>query len=297
MMFNEKNLAKAIGEKYNVNEDWIICGSEPEDLIHRFVYGLKPEKAVVMQPTGFSYEAELRCIGTEVVDYNLFQDHFKVKHDMLALVETGVDAVFMCNPNDPTGVLSDKALILEVLEKARKKGIYVVIDEQLLSLTGRDRYASLLSDVSAYDNLIVIRSVLNPAYVKETYLSYSVCKNEKLCACMRSVDWPCDVDEEKALAVLDDDRAVTKMMRFYNGERKFMEAELSRLGLKYFLSYVNFILIHCPGNTELLDVLTQAGVMAESCGTYKNLGSDYYKVMIGCREENEKLIEVLESNI
>lgn len=292
-MSTEKNMTKAIAEKYNINENWIICGAEPEDLIHRFVYGVKPEKAVIMQPTGFAYEAELRCIGAEIVDYNLIQEHFKLKHDLLALVEDGVDAVFLCNPNDPTGILADKALILEVLEKARKRGIFIVIDEHMLSLTGRDRYASLLGDVSAYDNLIVIKSVLNPDYAAQTYASYSICKNEEVLAKMRGVEWSSDMDEAKAVEALEDDGAIMKAMRYYNGERKYLESEFARIGIKYFQSYVNYMMIYCPEKTDLLEKCAEAGIMAEACGEYKNLGKDYYKVMIGSREENEKLIELL----
>lgn len=76
----------------------------------------------------------------------------KLKKQMAML-----DVLYLCNPNNPTGVLTSKWQIEELLQYGRKVECAIVVDEAFMDWT--DESESVVPLVSKYENLIVLRSM------------------------------------------------------------------------------------------------------------------------------------------
>ena len=76
-------------------------------------------------------------------------------------------------------------------------------------------------------------------------------------------------------------------------ERTWLTGALRSLGLKAFPSLVNYILFRAEGVDDLKERLLEHGVLIRSCANYVGLGSDYYRVAVRLRQENEGLIKAL----
>ena len=50
----------------------------------------------------------------------------------LDILHKGLDIAFLCNPNNPTGMLIPHRLLKKILEKCRKLEILLVVDECFL---------------------------------------------------------------------------------------------------------------------------------------------------------------------
>lgn len=64
-----------------------------------------------------------------------------------------MDVMFLCNPNNPTGILVEQELLLRILERAESRSILLVLDECFLDFTGQEE-RSLIQKTTEYKYLI-----------------------------------------------------------------------------------------------------------------------------------------------
>ena len=57
---------------------------------------------------------------------------FRVEEDILEKLDESYDMLFLCNPNNPTGFLIEPQLLARIMEKCRRCGIFLMIDECFL---------------------------------------------------------------------------------------------------------------------------------------------------------------------
>ena len=51
------------------------------------------------------------------------------KAELIGLIPLYVDAVFFCNPNNPTGLYYSHDIILPILKECETQGCYLIVDE------------------------------------------------------------------------------------------------------------------------------------------------------------------------
>lgn len=59
------------------------------------------------------------------------------REDILEQMTEEMDVMFLCNPNNPTGILVEQELLLRILERAESRSILLVLDECFLDLPVR----------------------------------------------------------------------------------------------------------------------------------------------------------------
>jgi len=69
---------------------------------------------------------------------------------------TGIDLVFLCNPNNPTGTFLHKEEILILVREIQRRKIFLVLDEAFIDLHEEE---SFIKEVKNYDHLIILRSL------------------------------------------------------------------------------------------------------------------------------------------
>ena len=102
---SKRNLKEALNRKYGLPAENICVGNGASDLIFRTVFALRPKRALVLAPTFAEYEAALRCVNGQIEYYQINHGDFQVKADICGQIRPETDVVFLCNPNNPTGLL------------------------------------------------------------------------------------------------------------------------------------------------------------------------------------------------
>lgn len=115
-----------------------------------------PEKALVTAPAFAEYEEALAQTGTEIVFHELGES--PVTKTFLEKLSPDLELVFLCNPNNPTGLLTEKALIRELLERSRKLGIRVLLDECFLDFVPEEKAYTASDLLEEYPNLVILKS-------------------------------------------------------------------------------------------------------------------------------------------
>ena len=106
-----------------VPAEQILCGNGAADLIFRLVWARKPRRALGTAPTFAEYATALESVGCTVERFFLReQEDFAVTDAFCAAIRPGVDMVFLCQPNNPTGQLASPALVRRAAERCAACG-------------------------------------------------------------------------------------------------------------------------------------------------------------------------------
>ena len=132
-----RKLKGALAEEYGLPNVCFLCGNGGADLIYRLAYAARPKRALLTAPTFAEYEEALKQVGAECTFHEL-RGSLEVRQDILEQMDASVDVMFLCNPNNPTGLLIDPDLLFRILETAERLGILLVLDECFLDFTGQE---------------------------------------------------------------------------------------------------------------------------------------------------------------
>ena len=104
-----RKLKQALAKRHGIQTEHLICGNGGAELIYRLAYALRPKKALLTAPTFAEYEEALRQIDTQCEFYQM-QENLEIREDILDQMNSSVDVMFVCNPNNPTGILTPRPL-------------------------------------------------------------------------------------------------------------------------------------------------------------------------------------------
>ena len=109
-----RSLVGKLAAREGVPSEFILCGNGAADLIFRAVLARKPKLALVTAPTFAEYEAALEAWGCPVRRCLLREGQdFRLGEDFLRAITPEVDMVFLCEPNNPTGLTSPRTSCCE----------------------------------------------------------------------------------------------------------------------------------------------------------------------------------------
>ena len=102
-----RKLKQALARHHGIRTESLICGNGGAELIYRLAYALRPKKALLTAPTFAEYEEALRQTDTECIFYEM-QSDLQIREDILDEMDSSLDVMFVCNPNNPTGILTPR---------------------------------------------------------------------------------------------------------------------------------------------------------------------------------------------
>ena len=106
-------LKEAIAAYEAVEPEHIICGNGAAEIVFSLCYALKPRKALLPGQTFAEYEQALASVDCEVEHVLLKEENgFALQEDFVNWLHKDLDMVFLCNPNNPTGISIDRDLFV-----------------------------------------------------------------------------------------------------------------------------------------------------------------------------------------
>lgn len=294
---SKRKLKEALGGKYNLPVGNICVGNGASDLIFRTVFALRPKTALILAPTFAEYEAALRCVDARMDYYKINHGNFQVMADLCAQIQFGTDIVFLCNPNNPTGLLMPKDFLMSVLKRCATTDTWLVVDECFLEFVRYGERYSLIDVLTAYPKLLILKSFTKMFGIAGLRLGYLLCGQSGFGDIVDrfGCDWNVNcVAEAAGLAALKSADYEKKVLDYVEKEREWLYGELTRMGLKTVHGQANYLLFEAPeadGRPALGDWLLHQGMMLRCCDDYINLNENFYRIGVNTREANEKLIE------
>ena len=103
---NSTELKEEIARRLGIDEKNILVGNGSTELIYLISRVLRPKCALIPVPTFSEYEKSLTSVGCELRYLPLKErEHFRVNIDEIISLLPKVDILYLCNPNNPPGVL------------------------------------------------------------------------------------------------------------------------------------------------------------------------------------------------
>ncbi len=285
-------LREALAGKTGVSPENIVAGNGSNELIYLITraYLGKGDAAVILAPTFSEYESACRLCGASPVfvrageDSGFAWDMEEVTRQ-INLLQPGL--VFLCNPNNPTGVYLNHEAI-SALAEATGRGLLVIDEAYMAFAPGMPAGTALPAE-----NVVVLRSMTKDYALTALRLGYAICR-ETIARriAMQQPTWSVNGAAQAAgLAALSDPAHLTLTGECVAEGKRFLEHELAALGLMVMPSAANFLLVKVGNATALRNALLSKGVCVRDCTSFGL--PDHIRVAVRTIPECQRLIEAL----
>jgi len=268
-------LKEVIGRTFHRAPDEIAVGNGSMEIIRVFCQAaLSPgDRFHVRPPTFGEYELSARLAGGTPAGY-----------------PAGARVRFLCNPNNPTGVLLPADGARGMLREARAGSGILFLDEAFIELS--DPAQSLVHETDPA--LFLLRSLTKAFAVPGLRFGYGF-GDTNLIARMEILRPPWSVNafaEEFALLAFRNYGRLGESRRRIAEERAWLGGRLRDLGLEPLPSSANFLLVNLREPASGLAArLLEKGILVRDCASFGLPAS--IRVAVRNREENERLVEAL----
>ncbi|MEW6544992.1 MAG: threonine-phosphate decarboxylase CobD [Nitrospirota bacterium] len=293
-------LRNALARRWRVAPDRIVIGNGSSELITLIPLALPITRAVILGPTFAEYERAVLLAGGAVEFLHASRrDGYRPPIELLrGRLEEGrpIDALFLCNPNSPTGQALSVRSVRQVLEAAEKRKVWTVLDETFVEYCA-DR--SVLPLLARYPHCLVLRSFTKFYALPGLRLGYLV-GPAQVVARVKSRQPPWSVNvlaQAAALAALRDRRHATASRSFMVRERAVFARDLAALpGVTVFPSPANFLLVELPAGFIAKSVvrrLAKGGLLVRDCSNVPGLNGRTIRLAVRRPEQNRRLVRAL----
>ena len=295
-----RSLSRAIAAHEGVPESFVLCGNGAADLIFRAVLARRPRTALITAPAFSEYETALTACGCAVRRHLLREEQgFRLGEDFPGVIESGAsgaspDMVFLCEPNNPTGVTSLRELLLETARRCRETGALLVLDECFSDFLLDPDAHSLRAFLPEFPNLLILKAFTKLYAMAGVRLGYALCADATLLSQMRAAGQPWAVSslaQAAGEAALSETDYVGRVRALIARERPWLTARLEQLGLRVIPGEANYLLFCSP--VPLLTPMRRRGILLRSCANYHGLGEGWYRTAVRTHKENLRLVETL----
>ncbi|MFZ9035652.1 MAG: histidinol-phosphate transaminase [Francisellaceae bacterium] len=289
-------LLTTLSQCYGVDEDQLVMtrgSDEGIDLLCRLFCQCGKDVIVGCEPTFGMYRVCASLQGLEYLPFYLSIDRdFKLDAEaLLAWIPPRCKIVFLCSPNNPTGMMIDR-MAMEMILSTLESRCLVVVDEAYVEFSSQDSYCDW---ISRFGNLVILRT-LSKAYALAGIRLGSVIANKRLINWLKRIISPYPIAapvEKTALSALADLHDYRQQTALIKKQRQRMIGALSKLAVveKVWSSEANFILVkfHRPIYEQLL----KAGIVVRSMALVFD-DECMVRISIGLEVENTQLLRQLQ---
>lgn len=289
-----RKLVAAIARQENLPQQFILCGNGAAELIYAYCQAVRPKKVVELAPTFSEYSAALKRVGATVIRYKLKQKkEFSLDESFLLFLEqTEPSAVFLCNPNNPTGKCIAPELMERILHFCKQKSIRLFLDECFLDLTEGGQ--SLKDRLANHPNLFILKAFTKSYGMAGLRLGYCMSSDSRLLGKMSALTQPWNVStlaQEAGVAAMGQQAFLQKTRVLVSEQRQWLRQQLEELGYWVCPGSANYLLFQGP--EDLQEKLRKKKIAIRSCANYHGLGPGWYRIAVRLPEENQCLIRAM----
>jgi len=281
--------------KINISENNISFGAGTMGILRNVSEFLIKENTLVLgcspQFPRFISEVELKKGVYESYNLNKENNYKFIVKDFIEMINNKYSVIYIDNPNNPTGQIISVNDIEDIVKKAKKYNITVIIDEaygDYMSLKN-----SSINLVDKYNNIVVLKSASKFFGLPNHRIGY-LFADESFIKVYDMVTIPFPFSDLSA-------NIFTYMLKDYD-KFKNMNTEVIEANKKIYKTINNENYLYTSLETPIFTIksdkyenltekLMEKGVISESCNNFINLDDKYTRIRIN--KDYEKLIKIL----
>lgn len=296
-----KSLREAIGRKFSVDPDNIVCGSGETEVISMVIRAFaKPDEPVLMHHPCFPlYRIYSNCEGRRAVfsptgkDFDPLMDQY-----VETMKKVSPKIAFITNPHNPSSRMVTEEEVVRVCEAASADTL-VVLDEAYVHYTENEFGMKLLPK---YPNLIVLQTLSKAFGLAGLRVGFGIAANNRLILPLRHIKPTWNMGQLQiagAIAGISDDahvkRAVKTVveMRAYVAERIASVAGFRMVPGARANFFLTEILAPELDSTRVFNELLKRGVIVKDGSDIPGLGSRYLRVDVNLKKHMDRFVSAL----
>jgi histidinol-phosphate aminotransferase len=277
---DEEPLRRCLAERADVAPEQVVLGNGSAELMWLIALAAlrAGDDVGIAAPTFGEYARAVGVVGATPIELSDLEDAASAR------------ALFVCNPNNPTGRYRGPDEVEHLLEEQPLR--LLILDEAYASFV-EQRWRS--EGLLARGNLVILRSMTKDHALPGLRLGYLLAAPEVATAIERvRPPWSVNAGALRAgLAALEPEAAahVERARVLVTQSRHLLTSGLAHLGFEVEPSLANFILVHVGDGARFRRALLPHGVVVRDCASF---GLPHC-VRIACRlpDECQRLIETV----
>ena len=260
-----------------ITPEQILPGNGSTELIHLLVRAfLTPQEmgaspgALLMIPTYGEYRGACELAGgviSELAADGEQEFRWDISEACQRIEEEGPQLVFLCNPNNPTGVYLSQEEVKTLAQACAQTGALLVVDEAYLNFVS-GAWDSL--DLLESGSTVLLRSMTKDYALTGLRLGYSLASPE-VTARLASFqpDWSVNSLAQAAGCVaLADSNYLPRARKAVDAIKEYLSQELGSLGFLVHPSAANFLLVAVGDASWWRDRLMLQGIFVRDCASF-----------------------------
>ena len=275
---------RAVAQHLGLESNQVILTNGVDEAIHLVCAAFLEDgdEALIWTPTFFMYDVNVEMMspgGLRKVQSDASMQ-FPLKRFLDGISER-TKLIIVASPNNPTGTVVSREQLLAIAEAAPQS--VLLVDEAYFHFHGE----TALADIGSVPNLLVART-FSKAYGLANLRIGMVAGDARLIGYLRKVSSPYNVNGvalECLMAAMEDHEYLAWYVEQVRAGRRRMMAGLDALGVEYFPSAANFILMKIgPKHKALVEAMRRRGVLLRDRST--DPGCDgFVRITIGVAEQ------------
>jgi histidinol-phosphate aminotransferase len=291
-------LREAIGEVFGLNPERIVCGAGSDELLSLLATAyLGPGDEAIHTQHGFLiYKIAIQTNGaTPVV---AAESDCRADADaILAAVTARTKAVFIANPNNPTGtyIAFDE---VRRLREALPDHVLLVLDAAYAEYVKRNDYEAGIELVATSNNTVMTRTFSKVFGLASLRLGWAYCPRA-IAEILNKIRGPFNVSGPAiaaGVAAIRDHAHIERAVAHNSKWLPWLTTEIERLGLRVTPSAANFVLVHFPEKNGVAAAaadrfLCERRIILRRLEAYGLPGA--LRLTVGTADENKAVIAAL----
>lgn len=285
----------AAAQFHGVSERQVLVGNGAAELLSLLAGRYRGKRVVLIDPAFSEYRATLEANGAEVVSVQASEaEDFKLPIAEIEKALSGAAAIYLCTPNNPTGILPSVDELLAVIITAKSSGTEVVLDEAFIDFV--DENYSFIQHLEAYPHVIVVRSMTKMYAIPGIRLGYMVAHPEIIADVKRQAPhWNVNgLAAEIGVLCLQEASYREQAIQYAEVERLKMVRFLRAHDCKVIDSAANYLLFKPQRDTrELYRNLLEQGMVLRHTENFLGLEGKWLRVGMKSETMMERLREAM----
>jgi histidinol-phosphate aminotransferase len=288
-----RELVAAIAEKNDLTPEHILTSSGSMEILLAAGAAYSKHGRIVAPTLTFGpHLTAVERMGGEVIRVPLTADMDQDLAEMARRVDNSVSMVYICNPNNPTGVTIDGARLRSFVKEMSKTAI-VFIDEAYNELTDSPDYTSMVDLVRDGENVMVTRTFSKIFALAGLRVGYSMAPPHLTEILRRhTMTQPNMVGAAAALASYQDEPFIEYSKAKIKEGREMVGDLFKRMEIPYLESQTNFVYADIGRNADEFQAKMRArNVLIR--GVYDPY-TTWSRVSMGKIEDLERFVKIFE---
>lgn len=291
------SLKEKIAGREGIEESQILIGNGGAEIISLVGRLLAGKRVLIVEPAFSEYEKA--CTVNDCnISYFQLDEGWEINLEALKKELPEVDAVFLCNPNNPTGIYYERNTITAMAEACKEHHCLLIVDEAFYDFVAG--YQSLVPLLKEFDSLMLLRSLTKMFAIPGLRLGYAIA-NKEMISKLASYQSHWSVNGVALAAGIlcsEEESFIKKTIEWIRMERERLFHFYKQNGFETSLSQVNFYLLRdhelADDQYPLFAFLLKKGIVPRHTFNFPGLEGRWLRFAIKGSEENDTLMEALE---